>query len=77
MASGMDPLSALSLAACIAQFIDFGSKLASHATEIVEVGSTVIVQHLSNITSDLTKINSTLEKLGKSSAVVLTEEQVR
>ena len=28
-ASGMDPLSALSLAACIAQFIDFGSKLVS------------------------------------------------
>ena len=76
----MDPLSALSLAACIAQFIDFGLKLVSHATEIVETGSTVTVQHLSNITSDLTKINPILEKkLGEigCSAAVLTEEQVR
>ena len=74
----MDPLSALSPAACIAQFINFGSKLVSHATEIVEASFTVIVQHLSNITSDLTKINSTLEKkLGKigGSAFVLAEEK--
>lgn len=30
----MDPLSALSLAACIAQFIDFGLRLVSDAYEI-------------------------------------------
>ena len=75
----MDSPSALSLAACITQFIDFGSKLVSHTTEIVEASSTMTIQHLSNITSDLTKINPILEKkLGEigGSAAVLTEEQV-
>lgn len=58
----MDPLTALSLAACIAQFIDFGSRLVCKTKEVAEAGSTVSVQHLSTIISDLVGINSSLKK---------------
>jgi hypothetical protein len=58
----MEPLVALSLATSVAQFIDFGSKLIRGTKEITEAGSTVSVVHLSNITSDLIGINSSLEE---------------
>ena len=56
----MDPLSALSLAACIVQFIDFGSKLVCKTKEVAENGSLLSVQDLMTITSDLVDISSTL-----------------
>jgi hypothetical protein len=58
----MDPLSALSLAAAVAQFIDFGSELVCHTKEIVKSGSSVNVQHLSRVASDLVEINSSIKK---------------
>ena len=59
--SNMDPLSALSLAACVVQFLDFGSKLVRETKEIAERGSTVSVEHLSLITVDLVGFNSALD----------------
>jgi len=57
----MDPLTALGLAASIAQFIDFGAELISQSKEIAEAGSSVSVAHLSAVTSDLIDINKNLE----------------
>ncbi len=57
----MEPLSALGLAAATAQFIDFGSKIIGHTKEIGKAGSSVSVEHLSTITSDLIEINSDLK----------------
>ena len=58
----MDPLSALSLAACIAQFIDFGMKIVRESKEIADTGSPVFVQNLKTLTSDLIDFNFTLGK---------------
>lgn len=58
----MDPLSALSLAACVVQFLDFGSKLVRETKEIAEGGSTVSVEHLSRVTVDLIRFNSALDQ---------------
>jgi hypothetical protein len=58
----MDPLTALGLAANIAQFIDFGSKLIHQTKEVALTGTTISVEHLLNITSDLTAINSSLKQ---------------
>ncbi|KAL3419726.1 hypothetical protein PVAG01_08224 [Phlyctema vagabunda] len=49
----LDPLTALSLAACIAQFIDFGTKLVVKSNEIRKTGSSVDVRYLENIATDL------------------------
>ena len=77
----MEPLTALGLAASVAQFIDFGSKLVGKTREIAKAGSSVSVAHLSTLTSDLIDINDSLEsKIGlvKAQNFILTkEEQVR
>lgn len=73
----MDPLSALSLAACIAQFIDFGSKLFRQTKEISEAGSVVTVEHLATITRDLASINSSLQQPYRLGLSQSKEEQVR
>ena len=57
----MEPLAALSLAACIAQFVDFGCKLISQSHEVADAGATLSTQHLNIITGDLLEHNSTLE----------------
>lgn len=73
----MDPLTALSLAASIAQFLDFGSKLISTTREIKDAGQSVSIKHLSNITTDLTNFNLTLKRQINLDAtqVELTKEQ--
>ena len=58
----MDPLSALGIAAAVAQFIDFGTKIIIHTKEINESGSSVTVKHVSTLNNDLIKINSTLKQ---------------
>ena len=76
----MEPLFALSLAASVAQFIDFGSKLVVKSKEIAENGSSVLVSHLSLITQDLVAISSSLEQQLKSRKApevqLIKEEQV-
>jgi hypothetical protein len=74
----MDPLTALGLAANIAQFIDFGSKLISTTEEIANAGQSISVAHLSTITADLVDFNNTLKHhlaLEGTEVVPLTKEQ--
>jgi hypothetical protein len=53
----LDPWTALSAAASIAQFIEFGAKLVSKSNEIRKGGSSVDIKHLKKITSDLVGLN--------------------
>ena len=73
----MDPLSALSIAACIAQFIDFGSKLFRQTKEISEAGSAVSAEHVATLTRDLSLINSSLQQPHIMGLSLSKEEQVR
>ena len=57
----MEPLIALGLAAAVAQFIDFASKLVGKTREIALAGSSVSVDHLSTLTSNLLDINNSLK----------------
>lgn len=57
----MEPLTALGLAASIAQFIDFGSNLVGKTREIAKAGSSVSVGHLLTLTSNLVDINESLK----------------
>lgn len=57
----MEPLTALGLAASIAQFIDFGSNLVGKTREIAKAGSSVSVDHLLTLTSNLVDINKSLK----------------
>ena len=76
----MDPLTALGLAASIAQFIDFGSNLVGKTRELAKAGSSVSVDHLSTLTSNLVDINKSLKyQVGLSKAgngMPTQEEQV-
>ena len=76
----MEPLAALSLAACIAQFVDFGCKLVNQSHEVADAGATLSTQHLNTITGDLLEYNSSLEaqiKHASSETLQFTaEEQV-
>ena len=49
----LDPLTALSLAASIVQFVDFGSKMLSDSYEIYKAGSTSGHETIKSITTDL------------------------
>ena len=74
----MEPLTALGLAASVAQFIDFGSKLVGKTREIAKAGSSVSIAHLSTLTSDLIDINKSLESnisLVKAQNLILTKEE--
>ena len=74
----MEPLTALGLAASVAQFIDFGSKLVGKTREIARAGSSVSVADLSTLTSDLIDINKTLDSgisLVKAQNLILTKEE--
>ena len=73
----MDPLSALSLAACIAQFIDFASKLFRQTKAISEAGSVVSIEHVATITRDLSSITSSLQQPYTLGVSLSKEEQVR
>lgn len=73
----MDPLSALGIAAAVAQFIDFGTKIITHAKEINENGSSVTAKHVSSLNNDLIEINSTLRQqilLATTQSLPLTRE---
>jgi len=74
----LDPWTALSLAASIAQFIDFGSDVVSQAREIRERGSSVQTQHLKEIAENLKNCNASLEAQVRSreaEGVKLTPEE--
>ncbi|KAM0805354.1 hypothetical protein BDR22DRAFT_785401, partial [Usnea florida] len=74
----MEPLTALGLAASVAQFIDFGSKLVGKTREIARAGSSVSVADLSTLTSDLIDINKSLDSginLVKAHNLILTKEE--
>jgi hypothetical protein len=77
----MDPLTALGIAANIAQFIDFGATLVKQAKEVAGTGSSISVSHLSTITSDLVETHSSLKQqlkpITKKKLNLTKEEQVR
>ncbi|KAL9093980.1 MAG: hypothetical protein Q9165_003650 [Trypethelium subeluteriae] len=58
----MDPLTALGLAANIAQFIDFGITVFREAKEIQDAGHTVSSGHLASLAADFGSINATLKR---------------
>lgn len=70
----MDPLTALSLASSIVQFVDFGIKLVGKANEIREAGSTIDNVILQSVTKDLVQINSSLVSQYSSAAKPVTSE---
>ena len=76
----MEPLAALGLAASVAQFIDFGSNLVGKTREIAKAGSSVSVDHLSSLTSNLLDINKSLNSqmvlAAPENAPLTKEEQV-
>ena len=57
----MEPFTALSLAACIAQFLEFGGKLIKETREIAKSGSSDDVESLLTRTNDLMDITKSLE----------------
>ncbi len=56
----MDPLSALGLAANIAQFVDMGIALVRNTKEIVEAGATVSTLHLAGLATDIQNVSASL-----------------
>ncbi len=52
----MDPLTALSVAAAVIQFVDFGLRLTSAGIELYESGSLAVNDELELITRDLTRL---------------------
>ena len=74
----MEPLIALGLAASVAQFIDFASKLVGKTREIALAGSSVSVDHLSTLTSNVLDINNSLKvqtNLARPENAPLTKEE--
>jgi hypothetical protein len=57
-----DPFAALSLAASIVQFVEFGIKLFGDGKAILGHGSTIRNRDLEAVVSDLIKLNEGLEK---------------
>jgi len=74
LAIAMDPWNALSLAACIAQFIDFGSKLVSHARAVRKDGSPSKVAHLNRVTSELASLS---KRIGDQSSRGFVQNSLR
>ncbi len=56
----MDPLTALGLAANVAQFVDFGASIFRDSKEIFHRGSTVSIRHLDELASDIKRVSSSL-----------------
>ena len=59
----MDPLSALSVAAAVVQFVDFGTRVLSDARHIYESssGQTPVNLELSTVTDDLSRLSGDVE----------------
>lgn len=76
----MDPLSALSLAGVIVQFIDVGFKIFHEAKEIALVGSTISTRDLKIIANDIAhtakSIDSHLSNVSNHGRAFCPEEQV-
>lgn len=75
----MDPISALSFAANIAQFVDLGASLVQKTREISTAGATVDTLHLISLSQDITNVNTSLttRQQGLLSQTVSPEEKVR
>lgn len=58
----MEPLSALGLAANVAQLLDMGISVVRHTKEIADAGSTISAAHLSNLADDIESVSSSLTK---------------
>ena len=56
----MDSLSALSLAASVVQFIDFGTRLVCKTKEFADNGSLISHRNLTSITANLMSISSSM-----------------
>lgn len=73
----MDPLSALSIASAVAQFLDFGSKLFHATKEVVDAGSTVTVALVGEAASQLADIGCGLQTRYQTlEAAELSEEEL-
>ena len=71
----LDPLTALSLASAIVQFVDFGIKLVSEGVELYEKGSLTDHDELELATEDLTKLSGNIiitTRRGQGHAVAAT-----
>ncbi|KAK4454899.1 hypothetical protein QBC34DRAFT_103512 [Podospora aff. communis PSN243] len=58
----MEPLSALGLAANVAQLLDIGISVVRHTKEIADAGSTIGAVHLNNLADDIESASSSLTK---------------
>jgi hypothetical protein len=60
----MDPITAVSLAGTVIQFVDFTSKLVSKSTELYRSGRGVLAENadIETTTADLTKLNGRLKQ---------------
>jgi hypothetical protein len=56
----LDPMSALSLASSVVQFVDFGIKLVSEGVELYEKGTLANNDEIEQITRDLTQLTEEL-----------------
>jgi hypothetical protein len=76
---GLDPFSALGVAANVVQFIDFGSKLISESHEIYKsaTGTSTGMVELEMIYVDLNKFTKNLQLPNNSSSQTPEEESLR
>ena len=58
----MEPLTALGLAANVAQLMDLGISVVRNTKEIANAGSTISAVHLSNLADDIESASSSLTK---------------
>ncbi|XDG05519.1 hypothetical protein ABKA04_005134 [Annulohypoxylon sp. FPYF3050] len=72
----MDPISALSLAANIAQFVDMGVSVVRNTQEIVVGGATISTLHLASLANDIQNIGTSMaSKRQASSFDTLSQEE--
>ncbi|KAF7927551.1 uncharacterized protein EAE98_005933 [Botrytis deweyae] len=70
----LDPLTSISLASAIVQFIDFGSKLVADGREIYENGTLTYHQELDLITKDLQTLTEEIELRLVPATTILADE---
>jgi hypothetical protein len=57
----MDPLSALSVAASVVQFVDFATGLLKDYREIHQTGQPLTFEAFTHVTNDLLQLNATMK----------------
>jgi hypothetical protein len=72
----LDPLSALSLASSVVQFIDFGCKLVSEGCELYKKGASGKNDGLEQVTKDLARVTDGLTKRGVPPAAKYSEDEL-